>query len=304
LLMVLVLFGCAENISEEDTHTIVLFCPRDDCGKNLIYLINQSEEVKCALFDVDREGIISILKIKNASVVVDNINYDQRLNFTIKDTKFQYMHNKFCVFDSSMVWTGSFNPTHRGDSVNNNNVVLVRSRLLAENYLKEFYELQVGVYGGGLKTKRSKMTLNGKLYENYFCPEDWCANKIIDVLDSAEKSIHFMVFSFTHRKVAEVLIEKSGKIEVKGVMEKSQNSKYSQFDIMNKSLDVKWDNNGANMHHKVFIVDSEIIVTGSFNPSINGDVNNDENVLIIHDSVIATKFEEEFLRISNSSQDG
>jgi phosphatidylserine/phosphatidylglycerophosphate/cardiolipin synthase-like enzyme len=302
--MVLVLFGCAENISEENTNTIVLFCPRDDCGKNLIYLINQSEEVKCALFDVDVDEIISILKRKNASVVVDNINYDQRLNFTIKDTKFQYMHNKFCVFDSSTVWTGSFNPTHRGDSVNNNNVVIVESKLLAENYLKEFDELQAGVYGGGLKTKRSKNILNGKLYENYFCPEDWCANRIIDVLDSAEKSIHFMVFSFTHRKVAEVLIDKAKQIEVKGVMEKSQNSRYSQFDIMNKSLDVKWDNNGANMHHKVFIVDGKVVVIGSFNPSINGDVNNDENVLIIHDSVIATKFEDEFDFILNSSQNG
>ena len=113
-----------------------------------------------------------------------------------------------------------------------------------------------------------------------------------------------MIFSFTHRKVAEVLIDKAKEIEVKGVMEKSQNSKYSQFKILNESLDVKWDDNGANMHHKVFIVDGEIVITGSFNPSINGDVNNDENVLIIHDPLIASEFEEEFDFVFNSSQDG
>ncbi len=51
------------------------------------------------------------------------------------------------------------------------------------------------------------------------------------------------------------------------------------------------------MHHKVFIVDEKIVVTGSFNPTNNGDKNNDENVVIIEDSAIAEMFVQEFWRV-------
>ncbi|MBU0459583.1 MAG: phospholipase, partial [Nanoarchaeota archaeon] len=52
--------------------------------------------------------------------------------------------------------------------------------------------------------------------------------------------------------------------------------------------------NKQNMHHKVFIVDSETVITGSFNPSAGGDTRNDENVLIIKDKALAKKFIEEY----------
>ena len=48
------------------------------------------------------------------------------------------------------------------------------------------------------------------------------------------------------------------------------------------------------LHHKVFIIDEEIVITGSFNPSMNGDTRNDENILIIHDQDIAEKYLQEF----------
>ena len=51
------------------------------------------------------------------------------------------------------------------------------------------------------------------------------------------------------------------------------------------------------MHHKVFIIDNETVVTGSMNPTGNGNSKNDENILIIHDSEIAKQYAEEFWRI-------
>ncbi|MFH1064425.1 MAG: phospholipase D-like domain-containing protein [Candidatus Woesearchaeota archaeon] len=51
------------------------------------------------------------------------------------------------------------------------------------------------------------------------------------------------------------------------------------------------------MHHKVFIIDEKVVVTGSFNPSSNADKNNDENLLIIHDPIVAAEFLEEFERV-------
>ncbi|MBT4110758.1 DUF1669 domain-containing protein, partial [Candidatus Woesearchaeota archaeon] len=51
------------------------------------------------------------------------------------------------------------------------------------------------------------------------------------------------------------------------------------------------------MHHKVFVIDEETVVTGSFNPTGGGDTRNDENVLIITDKDIAKEFEEEFEKV-------
>lgn len=53
------------------------------------------------------------------------------------------------------------------------------------------------------------------------------------------------------------------------------------------------------MHHKVFIVDEKIVVTGSFNPTMSGDIRNDENIVIIYDKEIASEFLEEYDRVSN-----
>ena len=51
------------------------------------------------------------------------------------------------------------------------------------------------------------------------------------------------------------------------------------------------------MHHKVFIIDQETVITGSFNPTNAGDSKNDENILIIKDKGIAKQFKEEFDKV-------
>ena len=51
------------------------------------------------------------------------------------------------------------------------------------------------------------------------------------------------------------------------------------------------------MHHKVIIIDERIVVTGSYNFSINARTRNDENTLIIHSPPISTLFRDEFARV-------
>jgi phosphatidylserine/phosphatidylglycerophosphate/cardiolipin synthase-like enzyme len=51
------------------------------------------------------------------------------------------------------------------------------------------------------------------------------------------------------------------------------------------------------MHHNVIIVDGETTVAGSFNFSDGADKQNDENVVIIKNRDVASRFEEEFQRV-------
>ena len=56
------------------------------------------------------------------------------------------------------------------------------------------------------------------------------------------------------------------------------------------------------MHHKVFIIDESIVVFGSYNFSQNAEQRNDENLIIIHDPLIAGQFLLEFQRVREEAQ--
>ncbi|MBI4739441.1 hypothetical protein HY772_07930 [Candidatus Woesearchaeota archaeon] len=290
-------------VIEEAGNTEAYFCPRDDCeGRTLAFMQGARQQIHCALFDLDLPEMIQFFDDQSAvldvKIVIDNENYRDVAGkpYVRKDTKSQLSHNKFCVVDNRKVWTGSFNPTNNDNNKNNNNVVLITSEALAANYETEFQELWNGKFGQGERTKNSFIKLNGTILENYFCPEDWCANKIIFAINEAKQSVIFMTFSFTHDGIGNVTRKKAiDGLDVRGVFETSQSNDFTEYTEMSaQGMDVKWDGNPKNMHHKVFIIDNKTVITGSFNPSRNGDQVNDENVLVIHDEVIAKKYLEEF----------
>ncbi|PIN86330.1 hypothetical protein COV19_06005 [Candidatus Woesearchaeota archaeon CG10_big_fil_rev_8_21_14_0_10_44_13] len=290
------------NIEYSEKEPIVLFCPRDNCGGNLEYLLNRSAKAHCAFFDLDLENVIAQFDARYGDsrlAVIDADNFmkgwENKTNLR-KDSRKAFMHNKFCVIDDEIVWTGSMNPTHNCDEKNNNNAVIIYSKALARNYEDEFQELWKGVFGKGAKVENPIIDLNGTIIESYFCPEDYCANIEMKEFSKANESIYFMTFSFTHQKEGDLVKKRYLEgIDVKGVFEKTQNSKYSQYWKLNQSgAPVKLDTNPAMMHHKVWIIDRKVVITGSFNPTMNGDTANDENILIIRSEKIAKKYLEEF----------
>jgi len=73
--------------------------------------------------------------LKNAGV---EIRTDNRTNM---------MHNKFWVFDSEAVWTGSTNITDNGIFNQDNNVIYFRSKKLAGIFEAEIEEMWNGEFG-------------------------------------------------------------------------------------------------------------------------------------------------------------
>jgi phosphatidylserine/phosphatidylglycerophosphate/cardiolipin synthase-like enzyme len=110
-----------------------------------------------------------------------------------------------------------------------------------------------------------------------------------------------MTFSFTDKDIANLLIRKRHTANIKGIHESSRtNMKYEQYQNMQKlGMNIKGDNTSATFHHKVFILDNKIVITGSYNPTSNGNTANDENVLIIHNKEIANQYLKEFDRLWN-----
>lgn len=266
----------------------VLFCKTDDCTAKLIQLFNTSKSINCALYSLNIPELLTLAKQKNALIISD-ANKDFIQSNNIKGL----MHNKFCIFDNEIVLTGSFNPTDNSKKAHNN-IVTINSQFLILNYLEEFYEMIKGTFGSGKNVKYPFGYINGKKIENYFCPEDDCKTHVIEKLFSANKSIYFMTYSFTDDDIGNLLLNKADKgIEVKGLFDKSQISKYSEYHKLSHLSEII-----PYLHHKVFIIDKKIVITGSYNPSKNGNENNDENILIIEDEEVAKKYLDEFKKIT------
>jgi len=129
-------------------------------------------------------------------------------------------------------------------------------------------------------------------------PDDNVAAHLIDLIQRARQSIHFLAFSFTSDDLADAMMERArAGVTVSGIFEEDQVSS-NQGDeynrLLNSGLDVRLDGNPRNMHHKVMIIDEQIVVTGSYNFSSSAEEKNDENVLVIDNPEIARRFEEEF----------
>ncbi len=286
----------------KDTGSLeVYFCPQEDCEGQLVSFLDSAQSsIHCALFEIDLPSVQDKLLEKRKLIEVEIVTDEQYLkefNYSfVKPDSWGLMHNKFCIIDGKKVSSGSMNPTTNDAHKNNNNLLLIESSVLAGNYEREFQEMWNGVFKKGEEVLHPKIVLNEMPIENYFCPDDHCINRVVNAISQAKQSVYFMTFSFTSREIANaLLLAKERGVELKGVMETSQISQYSMYELLKfQGTDVQKDKNKKNLHHKVFIIDNETIVTGSFNPTEGGDKRNDENVLIIKDKAIAEKFLKEF----------
>jgi phosphatidylserine/phosphatidylglycerophosphate/cardiolipin synthase-like enzyme len=214
------------------------------------------------------------------------------------------MHDKFMVIDNAEVWTGSMNFTDSGTYKDNNNLIRIRSLKLAEDYAKEFNEMFVDDKFGPdvvAETPNPSIKVNGTQIDVYFSPDDGVQAGLVSLLESAEKSIYFMAFSFTSDSLGEAIRARAQEgVKVKGVMESEQvdSNVGTEFDPFQQAgLDVLRDGNEGQMHHKVMIIDGSIVVLGSYNFTNSAETKNDENLLVIYDKQIAAEFMQEFQRV-------
>ncbi len=322
-LLVLILFvgGCSQielfndSIVYDHGNVSVFFCPSKDCETVYLKVLNGSRDyIYCAFFDIDDSNIENLLKNKSKVIdvrlVLDDRNFkpvvDSVKSDASRDGKYNnYMHDKFCVIDDRIVIIGSANPTYNGFFKNDNNVVVIYSKAVAENYFNEFKQLYIGKFG----KEKSQSTINRPVVlsdenvsvETYFCPQEGCKDVIVDLINKAKRSIDFAEFVITEDDISQALIKAYGRgVKVRGVVEKRNiNSRGSDYNMLRNFTDV--DGNKYNMHNKYIIIDDSIVITGSMNPTNSGSYYNDENILVIKSGKIAKLYEENFKNLLAAS---
>ncbi len=305
------LYFTSPQFPDEETNRVRLV------EQGLIDVINQAQSrVDIAIFELDLPDLgEAILAARDRGVEVrlvtdtDNLEIDETLIYLeeeglpiVEDDRSALMHNKFVVVDQKAVWTGSWNFTPNGTFRNNNNALYIQSPELAQNYTAEFEEMFVDKAFGPTSpanTPHPKIIIGGTLIETCFAPEDECVPQIEEVLRQAQESITFMAFSFTDDSIGKIVRDKAkAGVTVRGLFEtRGSETEFSEFGRMKRDkLDVLQDGNPYTLHHKVFVVDGETVILGSFNFSANAAESNDENLLVIHNADIAQQFIAEFER--------
>jgi phosphatidylserine/phosphatidylglycerophosphate/cardiolipin synthase-like enzyme len=129
--------------------------------------------------------------------------------------------------------------------------------------------------------------------EVFFSPTGGCTQAIVQQLNEAKKSVLVQAYSFTSTPIAKAVVDahKRG-VKVQVILDKSQRSeRYSSATFLqNNGLAPLIDAKHAIAHNKVIVIDDQTVITGSFNFTKAAEQSNAENLLIIHDSSLASKY--------------
>jgi len=237
------------------------------------------------------------------------------------------MHNKFAIFDhrdttsfsDDWVWTGSFNLTYWGNTPPAlENVVCVQDQALAQVYTIEFEEMwgssedaPNGEFSRFGFRKQNNiphlLTIGGRKVEVFMSPSDSPRQAIRRAFESADQSIYFCMYSFTAHSLAEWLYARKNAISdlaIRGVLDAQQTEEdgsKSEWPFLAQFADVWLDGEPNLLHHKYALIDAEnpesdpMVLTGSYNWSNSAEYENDENLLLIHDPLLAGQFLQEFV---------
>lgn len=270
--------------------------------------------VMAAFYDLELESAAAALVERHragvAVRIVSDSDYAQRDAVkaciqagipVVFDGREPFMHNKFCVVDDRIVWTGSTNITNNCMYRNDNNSLMIESDRLAANFADEFAEMfGEHRFGKGKRTPYPVVEVDGARIECYFSPDDGVQAAIVRTVAGAKTDVAVLAFSFTSEPIAKALAARiRGGVRVRAVFDETQAGNKSAQDefLRGCGADVRMDGNPYAMHDKVMVVDGEVVVTGSYNFSKAAETKNDENVLIVHSRSIAGQYQREFDRI-------
>lgn len=235
---------------------------------------------------------------KRLAEFLPDVNYDYNEN---KSQANKLMHNKFFIFDSQKVFTGSSNITQTDlTGFNANYSVLIDSKDIAKYYSDEFYQMYKGKFHNqkDIITKSPVILNDNTEISVYFSPKDKIiTNKLIPLINNAKSTIDISIFYLTHKVLKDTLINANNRgVNIRIINDATNAS--NQFsvhkELRSNGIRVKTENFAGKNHSKIVIIDNETTVLGSMNFTSGGEKANDENVLIIKNPKIAEQMTQSF----------
>ena len=207
-------------------------------------------------------------------------------------------HQKFIIRDyegksraTSAVLTGSTNFTWTGTHRNYNHIVIFNDHRICRAYLWEFEEIRSGNFGA-LNLRKNKIpstyNLNRVPVRILFSPDDAPELEIVKQMLKCSDRLDFSIFTFAASSGiddAMAILRDAGRY-IRGVFDPGQGRKdwaatHWLHDAGIKVFFPRKAPGFGKLHHKLMVIDDDIVVGGSFNYTAPANDYNDENIFVI-----------------------
>ncbi|MEX0844331.1 MAG: phospholipase D-like domain-containing protein [Balneolaceae bacterium] len=240
--------------------------------------------------------------------------------------------------DDDYVWTGSTNMTYTGN-FNTNHTIIIKDTEIAKVYTEEFEQMwgdddetpdaqRAAFHKDKVNVSQNIFDVGGTRIEVYFAPinrdrtKPSVSDRLVELIqEEAQHDINFQAFAITPNiPISQQMWDQSagGQILLRGAIDRRFYSRYrSAGDIWGSPEATQGNrmilqaNELRTLHHKVILLDTEhpdpddigVTVAGSYNFSMNAEMNNDENTLIIFSDEITNQFFQDFMGVMNRAQE-
>lgn len=129
----------------------------------------------------------------------------------------------------------------------------------------------------------------------YFTPPADAAAAVVEVIDQSQSEVLVQAYGFTHNGIAQALIrahQRGVKVRVLLDQKSETSNRYVIEQMVNNDLVWRLDGKHAIAHNKVIVVDSSIVITGSFNFTNSAQTRNAENLLVLKSLELADSYKQ------------
>lgn len=195
------------------------------------------------------------------------------------------MHQKILVIDSQLVLLGSANLTYNSLKIHSNLVIGFKHSSLAQALEKRAQSMTED--GGYTPLPCLTTTLKGQHLEIWSLPDNPRGSEHIkELLRTAKKTIQVAMFTFTRFDFAEELIRASKRgVKVNVVIDRTSGSgvSYKVASLLDsKKLGVSLSTGNKLLHHKLALIDDEILINGSANWTKAAFQENDDYFIVLY----------------------
>ncbi|MDD5361871.1 MAG: phospholipase D-like domain-containing protein [Ignavibacteria bacterium] len=283
-----------------------------------IRIVYDSRNVQSLMQDLINYGI----RVQQRNYLTSSLMHNKFFIFDGRDTT-------AAAYSKKWIWTGSSNITYQQFYQDIENTIFIQDEALSHTYTREFEEMwgshndvnnPANAKFGSAKLDNTPhlFNINGKRVDCYFSPSDDIATKIENMISNeTNKSINFCIYAFTKFSIENKMHSKYNPptVMVRGVFDRSTNGNLTNGPVYyemaglggtvwNPVARVYLDNYSASylFHDKYILIDADmpssnpIVETGSYNFSNAASYDNDENVLLIYDSLIANQYYQDFAK--------
>jgi phosphatidylserine/phosphatidylglycerophosphate/cardiolipin synthase-like enzyme len=209
------------------------------------------------------------------------------------DYNTKIFHQKFIIRDGESLLTGSTNFTDTGVGNNLNHIVIVHDKAVAKIYSREFAEIRQGHFGKlneGHDPAPTDLVVSNVPIRILFAPDHNPEMEIMKQMLKAKKRIDFAIFTFARSSGIDDTMLKLRELNmpIRGAFDAVQGAqKWAAIPALKKAkcelYRVSPGGDLGKLHHKLMVIDEQVVIAGSFNYTAPANQTNDENIIILGD---------------------